>query len=266
MSAPQCHMDTGPSRPPNTPARITNEDTESQIASILTAAGSTMTRIRRRADRWSQSPRNREHNLARARDYETQAFAQFNYMASCIQDYWSSHDDLGTREFIRDIGEAKDNLLTIFGNLVFEIGNTGSTKLASIKEVGEEEKEDCSRLVGEEGSTSVYEPGVRWDEEDDGLEIVMSAVEESTAKLVDAIRFPEGSGASGRTGKTLRQRISLSGLGFRPSSRNGVPRRTAPVVESRPERKRDKFKRVLQRRLSFKGNGSPASFTPAGLP
>ncbi|KAG0131783.1 hypothetical protein HOY82DRAFT_559279 [Tuber indicum] len=266
MSAPQCPTDTGPSRPPNTPARTTDEDTESQIANILTVAGSTMTKIRRRADRWSQSPRNREHNLARASDYETQAFAQFNYMASCIQDYWSSHNELGTMEFIRDIGEAKDNLLTIFGDLVFEIGNTGLTKLASIQEVGEEEeKEHCSSVAGEVGSPSFYEPGVGPDAEDDSLEIVMSAVEESTARLVDAIRFPGGVSSSGRAGKTLRERISLNGLGFRPSQ-NGVLRGTAPVVESRPERKREKFKRVLQRRLSFKGNNSPTSFSPKCLP
>ncbi|PWW77836.1 hypothetical protein C7212DRAFT_362445 [Tuber magnatum] len=267
MSTTQCSTDAGPSKPPIAPAHMTDEETEKQIASILTTAGSTMSKIRRKADRWSEGTRNREYNLARAKDYETQAFAQFNYMASCIRDYWSSHDDIGTGEFIRDIGEAKDNLLIILRELVFEIGNTGQTKLASIKEVEEEGYgEDRSRLAREVGSLSIYEAGVKCDEGGNGLEIVMSAVEESTARLVDAICSLEGLSASGRTRKTLRERISLAGLGFRPSSRNGVPRGKAPAVENRSERKRDKFKRVLQRKLSFKGKGTPVSFSPAGLP
>jgi len=227
-----------------------------------------MNKIRRKADRWSQGTRNREHNLARARVYETQAFAQFNYMASCIQDYWSSHDDIGTREFIRDIGEAKDNLLTIFGDLVFEIGNTGRTKLASIKEEAEEaeEEEACGSSAVKVESPGAHQVEGERDVEDDGLGITATAVEESTARLVHAIRFPENPTTSAGTGKTLRERISLTRLGFRPSSRNGVPRGMAPVVENRAERKRDKVKRVLKRRLSFKGKGNPMSFSSEVFP
>ncbi|PUU78240.1 hypothetical protein B9Z19DRAFT_1127102 [Tuber borchii] len=262
MSMQQCRPVPGPSGPPNTLVRITNEETESEIASILTIAGSTMTKIRRKTYRWSQGSRNREHSLARANVYETQAFAQFDYIASCIQDYWSSHDDIGAREFIRDISEAKDNLLTIFGDLVFEIGNTGWTKLESIEEVEEEEEEEEGCEVG---SPRAYHIGVRRGEEDDGSKTVMTDVEESTARLVYAIRFPEDPITSASTGKTLRERISLTRLGFRPSSRNGVPRGTAPAVENRAERKRDKVKRVL-RRLSFRGKGSAMSFPPPALP
>jgi len=227
-----------------------------------------MTKIRRKTYRWSQGSRNREHNLARANVYETQAFAQFDYIASCIQDYWSSHDNLGTREFIRDISEAKDNLLTLFGDLVFEIGNTGWTKLESIEEVEEEEEEEegCETLEREVGSPRAHHHiGVRRDEEDDGCNIAMTDVEESTARLVHAIRFPEDPITSASTGKTLRQRISLTGLGFRPSSRNGAPRGTAPTVENKAERKRDKVKEVL-RKLSFRGKDSPMSFSPPGFP
>lgn len=226
-----------------------------------------MTKIRRKTYRWSQGSRNREHNLARANFYETQAFAQFDYIASCIQDYWSSHDDIGTREFIRDISEAKDNLLTIFGDLVFEIGNTGWTKLESIEEVEEEEEEEdgCEAPERDVESLKAHHIGVRRDEEDDGCNIAMTEVEESTARLIYAIHFPEDPISSGSTSKTLREKISLTRLGFRPSSRNGVPRGTAPAVENKTERKRDKAKRVL-RRLSFRGKGSPMSFSPPALP
>ena len=226
-----------------------------------------MTKIRRKADRWSQGTHNREHNLGRARVYETQAFAQFNYMASCIQDYWSSHDDIGTREFIRDIGEAKDNLLTIFGDLVFEIGNTGRTKLASIKEEEEEDGEDsCGSSSMKVECPGVYQVEVKRDMEEDGLGITVTDIEESTARLVHAIRFPENPATSTGTGKTLRERISLTRLGFRPSSRNGVSRGMAPAVENRVERMRDKVIRVLKRRLSFKGKENPMSFSPEGFP
>ena len=226
-----------------------------------------MTKIRRKTYRWSLGSHNREHNLARANIYETQAFAQFDYIASCIQDYWSSHYDIGTREFIRDISEAKDNLLTIFGDLVFEIGNTGWTKLESIEEVEEEEEEGdgCETSEREVESQRAHHIGVRRDEEDDRCKIAMTDVEESTARLVYAIRCPEDPITSASTRKTLRERISLTRLGFRPSSRNGVPRGTAPAVENKAERKRDKVKKVL-RRLSFRGKGSPMSFSPPALP